>query len=176
MTIRSKMLLLIASAAVFWGCRQRGNSGTSAPIALADASPGTAIRSAILAHLARNAGLNPNAFDTEVKRVTLDGDRAQAEVEFHVKNGSGVMQLTYALTRHNGAWSVVESTPMGSNFSHPQLNATQAAPPNAGTSADSSIFRTMDNFHGTPMSPTRKLPPGHPPIAATPKESAPQTP
>ena len=176
MTIRSKMLLLLASAAVFSACRQRGNSGTTAPIAFADASPGTAIRSAILAHLAHNAGLNPNAFDTEVKRVTLDGDRAQAEVEFHVKNGSGVMQLTYALTRHNGAWSVVESTPMGGNFSHPQLNATQAAPPNPGTGADSSIFRTMDNFHGAPMSPARKLPPGHPPITAAPKEGAPQTP
>ena len=174
MRMRLKMGLLMASAASLPGC-QRGSSATSAPIALADASPDTAIRTAIRAHLAHNANLNPNAFDTEVKRVTLDGDRAQAEVEFHVKNGPGVMQLTYALARQNGAWAVVESTPMGSNFSHPQVNPAQATAPNGGRNDDSSIFHTMDNFHSG-GSPTQKLPPGHPPITATPKGGAPQTP
>lgn len=171
MRTRLKIGLLIASA--FSGCQQSGSSGPDAPIASADASPDTAIRSAIRAHLAHNANLNPNAFDTEVKRVALDGDHAQVEVEFRVKNGSGVMQLTYALTRQNGAWSVAESTPIGSNFSHPQLNPGQAAAPNGVASADSSIFRTMDNFN---RRAEQKLPLGHPPINATPKDSPPQTP
>jgi len=169
----SKITMLIASAAVLAGCQQRGSSGTSAPVALADANPESVIRTAIGAHLAHNANLNPNAFDTEVKRVILDGDRAQAEVEFHVKNGSGVMQLTYALARQNGAWSVVESTPRGSNFSHPQLNVAQPATANAAAGADSSIFRTMDNFHSGGTTPTQKLPPGHIPVTSAGKDPPP---
>jgi len=45
------------------------------------------IRIAIEAHLAQKGTLNLKAFDTVVKHVTLQGDRAQAQVEFHVKNG-----------------------------------------------------------------------------------------
>jgi len=41
-----------------------------------------------------------------VKQVTIDRDHAQAQVEFHVKNGPGTMQLTYALAKRDGAWSV----------------------------------------------------------------------
>jgi hypothetical protein len=174
MRTRLKIGLLIASA--FSGCQQGGSSGSSAPIASAEASSDTAIRSAIRAHLAHNANLNPNAFDTQVKRVTLDGDDAQAEVEFHVKNGSGVMELTYALSRQNGGWSVVDSSPTGSNFSHPQLSPPQTAPPNAARSGDLSIFRAMDNFRGGAATPTQKLPPGHPPITKTTKDIPPQRP
>ena len=85
------------------------------------------------------------------------------------------MQLTYALTKQNGAWAVVESTPKGSNFSHPQMNEAQTNVPNAATSGDASIFRTMDN-HGSAGAPAQKLPPGHPPINSTSKDNPAQKP
>lgn len=166
----------LLAVALCCGCRQHGDSRSSTPIPSVNAGPEDAIRAAVRARVAHNSNLNPNAFDTVVKSVTLDGDHAQAEVEFHVKNGPGVMQLTYALAKQNGAWSVVESEPLGSNFDHPQLNPAQAAAPNVGASRDSSIFRTMDNFHGGSAAPAVKLPPGHPPIDATPKSGLPQTP
>lgn len=176
MTMRSAAIALLVAVAPLWGCGQQGNSAASAPFSSANASPEDAIRGAIRARVAHNSNLNPNAFDIKVKDVTLDGDRAQAQVEFQVKNGSGVMQLTYVLAKQNGAWSVVDSTPVGSNFSHPQLNQAQAAPPNSGVSGDSSIFRTMDNFNHHASTPTQKLPPGHPPINTTPKSSPSQAP
>ena len=168
MTTKSKMALLLLLTPVPNGCQQHGDSHSSpinAPTVSAESDVDTGIATAIRAHLAHNSNLNPNAFDTEVKRVTMNGDHAQADVEFHVKNGPGVMQLTYALVRQNGAWSVAESIPGSSNFSHPQLNSTSAQP-GAGSPTGPSIFRAMDNFHGA--TPAQKLPPGHPPLAPTP--------
>ena len=175
MRARSVFVLLVCAAALS-GCQQHAGSGRNAPVASAEASPESAIRTAIRARLAHNTNLNPDAFDMDVKRVTIDGDRAQADVEFHVKSGAGVMQMTYALAKQNGAWAVVESTPMGSNFSHPQGGQTPAVQRNAGTGGDSSIFRTMDDFHGAANSPAQKLPPGHPPVNATPPSSPAQVP
>jgi hypothetical protein len=172
--------MLVLSAAAFAGCQQRGNSlpGDSASgnsgVASADATPNNAIRRAIEAHLAHNTNLNLKSFDTEIKQVTFDGDNAQAQVEFRVKNGSGTMQLTYALTKRDGAWSVVESTPRGSNFSHPGLDKTQAPAAGAPMGGDSAIFRAMDNLHGGAATSPQALPPGHPPVTASPKDAKPE--
>jgi len=86
------------------------------------------------------------------------------------------MQLTYALAKRDGAWSVVESTPRGSNFSHPALDKAQAPAAGGTMSGDSAIFRTLDNFHGGAAKPPQNLPPGHPPITASPKEARPEVP
>lgn len=175
--MKSKIAItLVVSAAVLAGCQQRGNSVSGFPaVTSADASPNDAVRTAIQAHLAHNGNLNLNSFDTEVKQVTFDGDHAQAQVEFHAKNGPGTMQLTYALAKRDGAWSVVESTPGGSNFSHPALD--KARVPAAGTmGGDPAIFRALDNFHGGAAAPAQKLPPGHPPVVASPKSGTQQTP
>jgi hypothetical protein len=114
---------LAFSVAVFSGCQQHGKSQPGTPaVASADTSPNAAIQTAIQAHLAHNGNLRLDSFDMEVKQVTFDGDHARAQVEFHAKSGGGTMQLTYALVKRDGAWSVVESTPRGSNFSHPGLD------------------------------------------------------
>lgn len=170
-------ITLAVSVAFLAGCQQHANSASAAgAVSSTEASPNDAIRTAIQAHLAHNGNLNLKSFDTEVKQVTIDRDRAQAQVEFRVKNGSGTMQLTYALAKRDGAWSVVESTPDGSNFSHPALDKTQT-PPVGGTAAgDSAIFRALDNFHGRAAASPQNLPPGHPPITAFPKEVRPEKP
>src|SRR3982074_1523602 len=90
------VFIFVASAAAFAGCQHRSNSfADAAAVPPAAASPNDAIRNAIQRHLAHNGNLSLNSFDTEVKQVKLEGDHAQAEVEFHVKSGPGTMQLTY---------------------------------------------------------------------------------
>jgi hypothetical protein len=171
------VFILAVSAAVLAGCQHRSNSVSGAPVvASADASPNDAIRTAIQAHLAHNGNLSLKSFDTEVKQVKLEGDHAVAQVEFHVKNGPGSMQLTYVLTKRDGTWFVVGSTPGGSNFSHPALDKAQA-PAASGTSVgDSSIFHVMDHLHDRTATRSKNLPPGHPPIAASSKNTSPQVP
>ena len=169
-------LTLVLSAATVAGCQQHGNSASGAPsVATADASPNDAIRTAIQAHLAHNGNLNLKSFDTEVKQVTIDRDRAEAQVEFHVKNGTGMMQRTYALAKRDGAWSVVESLSVGSNFSHP-TPGEQAPALGGAMGGESSVFRALDNFQGRTATPPQNLPPGHPPVVASPNGGGRQTP
>ena len=171
------LICLVVSAVPFAGCQHRSTSVLGAPaLAPADASPNDAIRAAIQAHLAHNGNLSLQSFDTELKLIKREGDHAQVLVEFHVKNGAGTMQLTYALTKRDETWSVVGSAPGGSNFSHPALDKTQAPAAGETTGGDSAIFRALDNFHSTAAMPPQELPPGHPPVVASPKNKQPQMP
>lgn len=174
-TMRSKIAIVLCVCAAVVGCQQRANPVASAPSAApqTDASPNDAIRTAIQAHLAHNGNLSLNSFDTEVKQVNFDGDHAQAQVEFHAKNGPGTMQLTYALAKRNDVWSVVESTPAGSNFSHPALDKSQAPGAGGTTGGGSGVFRALDNFRGGAPAAQPNLPPGHPPLATSPKNTNP---
>ena len=172
--MRSKFAIILCISAMFMGCQQRANPVAAAPsVASADASPNDAIRTAIQAHLARNGNLSLNSFDTEVKQVNFDGDHAQAQVEFHVKSGPGTMQLTYALAKRDGVWSVVESTPAGSNFSHPPLDKSQVPAAGGPAGGGSDVFRALDKVHGSGAATQQQLPPGHPPITTSPKPANP---
>ena len=131
------------------------------------------IRIAIEAHLAQKGTLNLKAFDTVVKHVTLQGDRTQAQVEFHVKNGPGMMQLNYALQKNGDTWTVIESNPGNADFSHPSLDSKQS-PAGAGQDASNPIVSdALRNFKMGGNSAPAGLPPGHPPVTTNPP-SAPQ--
>jgi len=173
MTFRIAITLAL-SAAVFAGCQQSGNSKPGTPaVASADTSPNAAIQTAIQAHLAHNSNLRVDSFDMEVKHVAFDGDHAQAQVEFHAKSGGGTMQLTYALVKRDGAWSVLESTPRGNNFSHQGLEKAQGTGAGGKGGSDSDVFQVLDKMHDGAVAPTKNLPPRHPPVAATPKNKQP---
>lgn len=133
------------------------------------------IRIAIEAHLAHKGTLNLKAFDTVMKQVTLQGDRAQAQVEFHVKNGPGMMQLTYALQKTAGTWTVVESNPVNADFSHPSLDSTQSPTGGAPAGSDPVVSDALRNFRMGGNTAPANLPPGHPPVTGNP-QSAPQYP
>jgi len=94
-----------------------------------------AIRAAINSHLAGRNNLNTSAFDTEIQKVDIQGDEAKADVAFHVKGGPGMMQLTYNLKKTGSTWAVVESNPIGSNFTHPALDANGAPVPTGAPGA-----------------------------------------
>jgi hypothetical protein len=160
---KSSIVLALSLVSLLVGCKQSA------------ANPNDAIRIAIEAHLAHKGTLNMQAFDTVVKQVTLQGDRAQAQVEFHVKNGPGMMQLTYALQKNGGTWSVIESNPVKADFSHPSLDSTQS--PTAGAPAGSNpiVSDALRNFKMGGNTAPSNIPPGHPPVTGNP-QSNPQYP
>jgi hypothetical protein len=133
-------------------------------------NPNEEIRAAIQRHLSEGGTLNLAAFDTELKQVTMQGDRAQADVVFHVKDGPGMMQLSYNLEKRNGVWAVQESKPVGSDFTHPALDAGQTAAPGAAGGGGSPVSGALRNFKTQTGAPQGNLPPGHPPIDATAKQ------
>jgi hypothetical protein len=135
------IVLLVLFASLIVGCKN--NSG-AAPSQVQ--SPEDSIRVAIQAHLAHKGTLNLQAFDTDVKQVSIEGDHAQAQVEFRVKGGPGAMQLTYALQKHDGNWAVIESDPVDSNFSHPALDQGQNAQVNSTPGASHSLADTLKSF------------------------------
>ena len=115
------LVLLLGSLGV--GCGRSGGNDTDA------------IRTAINSHVAARGNLNTSAFDTEIQKVDIQGNEAKADVAFHVKGGPGVMQLTYNLKKTGGTCAVVESNPVGSNFTHPALDANGAPTPGAAPGA-----------------------------------------
>jgi len=150
------LLALIASLIV--GCKSDPRAAQPRTQA-----PEDSIRTAIQAHLAHKGTLNLQAFDTDVKQVTIEGDHAQAQVEFRVKGGPGSMQLTYALEKRDGSWSVIESDPVGSNFSHPGLDEGQNPPINGTAGASHSLADTLRSLKAGTVA-EQPLPPGHPPV------------
>ena len=76
------------------------------------------------------------------------------------------MQLTYALEKHDGNWSVIESDPVGSNFSHPALDQGQNPQANSVPGASHSLADTLRSFKAK-AAPEQPLPPGHPPVGSS---------
>jgi hypothetical protein len=90
----------------------------------------------------------------ELQKVDIQGDEAKADVAFHVKGGPGVMQLTYNLKKTGANWAVVESNPVGSNFTHPALDGTGAPAPTA-TSGSGAPADIMDAVRQKMAAPTK---------------------
>ncbi len=143
LSVLAATLLLLAG-----GCKKASNSNDE-------------ILAAVKRHLSERGTLNLAAFDTQIKQVTYQGDRAQAEVVFRVKNGQGAMQLGYNLEKRNGAWTVVEAKPAGSNFMHPGLEQEQSG---AAPGTDPALSEALKNFKPQGGATPGTLPPGHPPI------------
>jgi hypothetical protein len=162
MKLVTALLLAASLSGVLVGCKKGASSGKDL---------NAEIRTAIQAHLAHKGNLNLQAFEMNVQAVTVQGDHAQAQVAYNVKNGPGVMQLTYSLEKRDGSWSVIESNPVGSNFSHPKLDGTQNPATGGGTdnvgNSISDMVRGLKSG-GSGAGGTQNLPPGHPPVNSAP--------
>ena len=101
-----------------------------------------AIRDGVLKHIAGMNGLNVNNMTITVTKATVNGDKAQAEVDIRAKNGdpnAPPMQLSYELQKQGEEWVVLKGQANG-GMQHP-------AP-------------------GT-MPPQGAMPPGHPQTGGT---------
>jgi hypothetical protein len=84
-----------------------------------------AFRDAVVKYLSTRAGLAMNNMDIAVTKSTVDGDKAQADVEIRAKNsdpGSPAMRITYELQKQGNEWVVVKSQSNG-GMQHPDPGA-----------------------------------------------------
>jgi hypothetical protein len=148
---RTPLYYAILSLLVFFGgCHKRENDSS-------------AIRAAINQHLGSLKTLNLSAMDVNITKVSMQGNQAQAQVEFRPKTGAppgAGMQISYSLEKQNGKWVVQTSQPAGGVLAHPALTQNphlNATPPASST--------TMPNFNDLvhPGSGS-SLPSGHPPV------------
>jgi len=144
------ILPLIGLLAVFNGCKKQE-------------SDEDAVRSGINQHLVSLKTINLSAMNVNVMSVSIQGNQAQAQVEFRPKTGGppgAGMQVAYTLAKQNGAWVVQTTQPFGGTIQHPGPGDT----PNMNSSGPSagSMPNFRDLVHGG--SSPNALPPGHPPV------------
>ena len=134
-------------------------------------SDADAIRDGINQHLAGLKTINLSAMDMDVTNYSVQGNQAQAQVEFRPKGGGPAgMQVSYTLEKQSGSWVVQNAQPL--NMGSMQQPGA-AANPNTNSSAPSSSgsmpnFRDLvpggGNTGGGNNGGGNALPPGHPPI------------
>ncbi|HMI52144.1 MAG TPA: hypothetical protein VK525_11565 [Candidatus Saccharimonadales bacterium] len=69
-----------------------------------------AIRAAIVKHLSTVNGLNLDAMDMNIANVAITGEKARAQVEFHLKgnpSSDASMKISYDLEKRGAMWVVV---------------------------------------------------------------------
>lgn len=135
------------------------------------ANDNDAIRAGILQHLTSIGTLNMSAMDMDMRRVSISGNRAHAEVEFRVRNSGppgGGMQVAYDLEKRGGAWVVLKSQPLG-GMQHP--NTSQNPSTNQPVHSMPN-FSELLNPSGSSSGQTA-LPPGHPPVSSEKSASPP---
>ena len=146
----SYFLTLIGLLVFFAGCKKQE-------------SDSDAIRSGINQHLAALKTLNLGAMDMNITNISIQGNQAQAQVEFKPKTGApqgAGMQVAYSLEKQNGVWVVQNTQAAGGSIQHPapgenpHMNATS---PSSGSMPN---FRDLVPGGGN----SNGLPPGHPPI------------
>ena len=120
-------LALILCVGLLAGCsRGTAPAGTASK----PQSDEEAIKLALRNYLASRGTLNLDAMEMDVKKVDITGDKAEAQVEFRAKGGEGAMQMTYALERQAGVWTVKTSQTPGMQTAHPAIG--EAAAPKSG--------------------------------------------
>ena len=144
------LLTAIGLLVLFAGCKKQE-------------SDADAIRSGINQHLASLKTINLSAMDMNITSFSVQGNQAQAQVEFKPKTGApqgAGMQVAYSLEKQNGLWVVQSTTPAGGSIQHP--GPGENPPMNSTSPSSGSLpnFRELVPGGGS----SGALPPGHPPI------------
>jgi len=146
----ASFLIVIGFLVVFAGCKKQ-------------VSDTDAVRSGINQHLASLKTINLGAMDMTVTNVTVQGNTAQAQVEFRPKGAapqSPAMQVAYTLEKQNGVWAVQNTQAAGGMMQSPAPGENPAA--NSATPQSGSMPNFREVVPGG-AAPTA-LPPGHPPV------------
>jgi hypothetical protein len=127
------------------------------------------IRDGIRQHLSSLNTLNLNAMDMRITNVTVDGNTAQAQVEYVPKTGAPVgaaMRVSYSLEKRDEQWVVVKADSFGGAIDHPVPGANPHTQP-----GQSNIHGNLPNLRELIPSTTPNaqgaLPPGHPPVTSS---------
>jgi hypothetical protein len=76
--------------------------------------------------------LNLGAMDMNITNIKIDGNQAQADVEFTPKSGGAPgagMKISYSMEKRGEQWVVVKKNAMGGTLDHPAANANPQAQP-----------------------------------------------
>jgi hypothetical protein len=144
------LLIFVGVLSLFAGCKKQ-------------VSDADAIRSGINQHLTSLKTINLSAMDMNVLNFSIQGNQAQAEVEFKPKTGApqgAGMQVNYTLQKLNGVWVVQNTQAAGGMIQHPAPG--QNSPMNPGSPSSGSMPNFRDLVPGGGNANT--LPPGHPPV------------
>lgn len=152
-------LIFLASFGI--GCSQSSPSSQStAPAASVSRPPTLAtnadaslsggeadlVRQAVEDHVQNDREINLSAMDMSVDSVNFNGDQAQANVTFRVKQGGPTMAMIYWLERHGKVWQVAKSQPAGGQFVHPPMGPTHpTVPPNSDAPAMPDVQEFLSN-------------------------------
>jgi hypothetical protein len=146
-------MLLFAAFFATGGCKQQP-------------SDNEAIRAGILQHLTAVGTLNISAIQMDIRRVSIKGNQAHAEVEFRPKTGAASdagMQVAYDLEKRDGSWTVLKTQATGGMIQHPDPSQNPHQNQNVHSSSLPN-FSDVLNPAGVPAQGV--LPPGHPPVGS----------
>lgn len=126
------------------------------------------IRAGVVEHLTSLKTLNVSAMEIDIKSVNIQGDQAQALVEFLPKSGAPAgagMQVSYALEKENGSWSVKKTLGTGGVIEHPAAGANpHMQPGQTGASDITAAPMYQDLLHREAGKATGPLAPRHPQV------------
>ena len=103
-----------------------------------------------------------------VTSKSVNGDTAQAQVEFTPKTGAprgAAMRVSYSLEKRGDQWVVVKTNALGGAIDHPSPGANPHRQP-----GQADVHGNLPNFRdiipSTSADSTNSLPPGHPPATS----------
>jgi hypothetical protein len=153
---RAYFLTMVGLLVLFAGCKKQESDADG-------------VRAGINQHLVSLKTINLGAMDMNVINVSVQGNEAQAQVEFKPKSGGppgAGMQVSYSLQKQNGQWVVQNTQPAGGSIQHPapgeNPNASSASP----STGSMPNFRDLVPGGAGAGGNSGTLPPGHPPVNA----------
>ena len=102
------------------------------------------VREGVRQHLSSLKTLDLSAMNINFTNISVNGDAAQAQVEFSPKTGapSGAgMRVSYSLEKRDGQWVVVKKNSLGGEIEHPAPGANPHVQPGQGA-----IHGNLPNF------------------------------
>jgi len=127
--------------------QMRPNATASPAAAAPNSTPNSdtdAVRQAVEDHVRNDKGINLSAFDMTVESVTVNGDQAQADATFRVKQGGASMAMVYSLQRHGTGWLVLSDKPADGQFVHPSMDQAHSG---ASSGAPNAASPGMPDVH-----------------------------
>jgi len=139
-----------------------------------------AIRDGVVKHIGAMNGLNVNNMTITVTKTTVNGDRAQADVDIRAKNSdpsAPAMQLTYDLQKQGEKWVVLKGQPTG-GMQHPAPGEMPPAgsmppghPPTGSSGQMPANHPDFNSILNTAQPPAQKAPAQQVPAQQTPAQS-----
>ena len=120
------------------------------------------IRAGINQHLSALKTINVSGMDMTVNSFSVQGNQAQAQVEFRPKTGAPAgagMQINYTLLKQNGIWVVQNSQPGGGSIQHPAPGENPHQTMTPGSSTQLPNFGDLVGGSSGSSAPS-----GHPPV------------